>query len=560
VTDTQGSGRVIPAPPEFPFEWEDPSDADRTWHQSTQHSPLPFFPISGWIARYYMAPGSAAGFQAVGQPLDFEVRRINTYRYASSEPVIPPDQMEEAGRLGDEVLDTILREFPARWEQEWLPELIEYHERWDSFDRNGATTGQLLQHFEWTLVTLQRLWEIHFEAAPGFIGGPSMFSEFYRDLFGTSQALNAYRLLQGFENTTLQAGNDLWDLAQSEKSEDVRRIVIDHPTSEVLAVLATSDTGAAFVARLNDYLERWGKCSNMLEEYAAPSWVEDPSAAIENLKSYMADGAVDPKLRWNDLVTERKRLVAEARAELAGYPEPVRERFEELLIAGQEGQRLQEDHNWWIDQRGTHTVRMVLLEIGRRFARGGVIEDRNDIFYLYGDEIRESLCSQISGDFTRVISERRAEMDRWRNVTPPDSVGTESGRSIPSAMSRAMGSFFGRTPEQDPDRPDVVRGIPGSPGTTIGVARVIVHLADAGRLARGEILVTKTTNPPWTPLFVTAGGVVTDTGGPLSHCAIVAREYGIPAVVGTGMATEVVVDGQEIEVDGDTGEVRVLPA
>jgi pyruvate,water dikinase len=506
-----------------------------------------------------MAPGSASGFQAVGQPLDFEVRRINTYRYASSEPVVPPDQMQEAARRGDEMLDTILRQFPARWEQEWLPELIGYHNQWDSFDRAGATTDQLLQHFEWTLVTFQRLWEIHFEAAPGFIGGPSMFLELYRDLFGTSQALDAYKLLQGFENTTLQAGNDLWDLAQSEKSEDVRRIVIERPTSEVLAVLAMSEEGVAFLARLDDYLELWGARSNMLEEYAAPSWIEDPSTVIENLKNYMAHSAVDPRLRWNELVTERKRLVAETRAELATYPEPVRQRFEELLVAGQEGQRLQEDHNWWIDQRGTHTVRMVLLEIGRRFAEAGVIETRDDVFCLYGDELRRSLGSQVSGDFRRAVSERRAEMDHWRTVKPPGSVGTESGKTFANAMTRAMGRFFGGSnPERNPDRPGVVTGAAGSPGSAIGVARVIVRLTDAGRLKRGEILVTKTTNPPWTPLFATAGGIVTDTGGPLSHCAIVAREYGIPAVVGTGTATEIIVDGQMIEVDGDSGEVRLI--
>lgn len=104
----------------------------------------------------------------------------------------------------------------------------------------------------------------------------------------------------------------------------------------------------------------------------------------------------------------------------------------------------------------------------------------------------------------------------------------------------------------------MIKGHAGSPGTITGTARIIIKLSEAGRLSKGEILVTATTSPPWTPLFATAGAIVTDTGGPLSHCAVVAREYGLPAVVGTGMAPAVIQDGQQIEVNGDTGEVRVL--
>jgi phosphoenolpyruvate synthase/pyruvate phosphate dikinase len=98
----------------------------------------------------------------------------------------------------------------------------------------------------------------------------------------------------------------------------------------------------------------------------------------------------------------------------------------------------------------------------------------------------------------------------------------------------------------------------GSSGKVRGAARVIRSLADAARLGRGEILVAETTAPPWTPLFATAAAVVTDTGGVLSLCAVVAREYAIPAVVGVGTATAVIRDGQTIEVDGDAGVVRVI--
>ena len=103
-----------------------------------------------------------------------------------------------------------------------------------------------------------------------------------------------------------------------------------------------------------------------------------------------------------------------------------------------------------------------------------------------------------------------------------------------------------------------MRGQAASAGAARGAARVIFSLADADKLKPGQILVTKATTPPWTPLFGTAAAVVTDTGGVLSHCAVVAREYGIPAVVGTGNATQTIQDGQLLEVNGSAGTVRIL--
>jgi pyruvate,water dikinase len=124
-------------------------------------------------------------------------------------------------------------------------------------------------------------------------------------------------------------------------------------------------------------------------------------------------------------------------------------------------------------------------------------------------------------------------------------------------LNRALGKFFGGPPQQQ-DEPNVLQGNPGSPGLVSGRARVLRSLPETGGLEEGEILVAETTAPPWTPLFATAAAVVTDTGGVLSHCAVVAREYRIPAVVGAAMATSTIKDGQRIEVDGDKGIVRLL--
>ena len=291
-----------------------------------------------------------------------------------------------------------------------------------------------------------------------------------------------------------------------------------------------------------------------------PSWIEDPSIAIDNLKGYLRNPDSDPIAKWNELVARREALVENVEDLISGYPEPVKQQFRQLLAAAQQGQRIQEDHNWWIDQQGTHYVRQVCLEFGRRLATAGAIDEASDVFMLTGDEIIESAKNGFQSDFHSLAAERRAEMARWEGFVPPLMVGTDYGPPPDNPLTRALfGKFFiYDTPGQEGDAPTLLRGVAGSAGKVTGTARVIIRLGDAGRLSPGDILVTVTTSPPWTPLFATAGGIVTDTGGPLSHCAIVAREYGLPATVGTGNATGVIKDGDRIEVDGDAGTVRIL--
>ncbi|MBT3943731.1 MAG: hypothetical protein HOE75_09205 [Chloroflexi bacterium] len=550
---------VIPTPPDFPVEWANPEDEKLPLLHDRKHAPGPITPLSGWLCEQHWGKGSSVGLAAAGQPVAAMIKMVNTFYYLAIVPTVPPEEMEQAGQRAEEALKASIPTFTQTWEEEWLPELKDLHDTWNAFDFVAASNEALLAHFEWTLASYERLWDIHFAVTVPYLVAPSMFHDLYEDVFGESEALHSYKLLQGIDNASIVAGRELWSLGQTADSAELRSAIRNVPTSEVVSRLESTSGGDAFLSRMRTYLGQYGKRSDTIVELADPSWIEDPSIAIEILKQYLADDMDDPTDQWKQLVAEREQFVEDARNRLSGYPQPVRDEFEMFMAAGQNGQRIQEDHNWWIDQMGNHQVRQVFLEFGRRFSDGGVIEIRDDIFYLDGDEIREATRAGISGDRRTLVEQRKAEMDRWSNVQAPPMLGTDYGPPPDNPVTRALNRFFGGPPPApDPDRPDVIKGNPGAAGKVTGTARVIIKLSDAGRLGKGEILVTPTTAPPWTPLFATAGGIVTDTGGPLSHCAIVAREYGLPAVVGTGMATSVIQDGQQIEVNGDSGEVRVL--
>jgi pyruvate,water dikinase len=204
-------------------------------------------------------------------------------------------------------------------------------------------------------------------------------------------------------------------------------------------------------------------------------------------------------------------------------------------------------------------VRRLFLECGRRLTEAGAFERPDDVFYLTLEELRTALQGKSSGDWRGAVAERRAEVQRFGTVTAPLALGTDYGPPPDDAMSRFFGKFFGGPP-RTATAPDVFQGNAGSPGKAHGRAKVIRSLSEAAKLMPGDVLVAETTAPPWTPMFATAAAIVTDTGGILSHAAVVAREYRVPAVVGAGRATATIRDGDLLEVDGDSGVVRIVPA
>ena len=228
-----------------------------------------------------------------------------------------------------------------------------------------------------------------------------------------------------------------------------------------------------------------------------------------------------------------------------------------MLKAASAAVVLTEDHGFWIDFNSAYRIRCAIVELGHRLAADGVIETGDDIFHLQMEEISAAGKASPAPDHSALVAERKKELAHFGSLNPPLRMGTDYGPPPPGLVSMAFGKFFGLPPEPS-DEADTLQGNAGSPGKVQGTARVIRSLDEADRLGLGEILVCETTAPPWTPLFATAGAIVTNTGGILSHCAVVAREYRIPAVVGTGMATAVIRDGQTVEVDGDTGLVRIV--
>jgi len=577
-TQAPTPGQPIPNPPDFSVVWDDPRDAKLTWMAIPQYK-TPISPLIHAVVGAFLVGGNA-GMEHAGLPFEVRVARINTYAYMGMVPKdAPPDVVMKGmgmlnraapgvfkmmmGKVGagmskqqEAALNPIIERFEPYWYDEILPQIKQHIAYFESCDLRGMSLDQLRAHLAESLKRVERMGALHGVIMP-MLFAMSQFEELYGELFEGATTLDALRLTQGFDNKTMEGDRALWRLSRAARSTpEVREILSKHAAGEVIPALEKSAASQPFLADLRAWIAYYGQRLNSAFALGEPSWIEDPTPAIQNLQAYVAMPDLRPDMEPAALAAEREKSVAEARLKLAGYPQPIVARFETLLKAAQVAAIVHEDHNFWIDQRLFYHVRRVILEFGGRLAQAGTLDAVNDVFYLTPDELQNGRDIPLK----RLVQERKTEMEQFSHVTPPPMLGTMPAFEMTDGGSMVRALFKGEmSPANTSNREmNKAKGLPGSAGVARGTARVIHSLAEAGRLQPGDVLVTVSTEPPWTPLFATASAVVTDSGGVLSHSAVVAREYRIPAVVGTGNATTTFKDGQLIEVDGNAGIVRVV--
>ncbi len=319
-------------------------------------------------------------------------------------------------------------------------------------------------------------------------------------------------------NPTTEMGQELLRIARTLQLEHAVPTV-DHPA-------------------VQEFLKRYGHRAIREIDTGLPRWSEDPTYILEMLAVYVAQDNLEAKMEQFRAAQEAAdaavpRIVEEVRRRKGGFhARKIARHLRCLRAVG--GMREQPKFDM---VRCFALFRRVLLGIGQELIAQGRLDRADDVFYLTFAEI------QGSADLRARAAEERAAYAR------------ELGRTAVPRLITSTGECFYHAPA-GPDA-NVLTGAPISPGVYEGVARVVDTPVGA-QLQRGEILVTHSTDPSWTPLFLNAGAVIMETGGPISHGAIVAREYGIPAVAGVSEATTRLHTGQRLRVNGEAGEITCL--
>ncbi|MGB2693746.1 MAG: PEP-utilizing enzyme [Dehalococcoidia bacterium] len=551
---TTPEGQPLPVPSGFPVQWPDTAMEALHWSWDQMHHPHPKTPLSATFEAPAFAQGASLGFQQLQIPMDLRVLILNGYWYGASEFAEPSDSFPPP--WWPNVEQEFVRRVPTMtqtWEQEYLPEVQAINQRLRDFDYGGASTQQLLDFIDEAYRMRVRAWELHMIVVLPVMGAASRFGELYEQLLGKPTRNEPFLMLQGFENKSVESGKALWELSrQALREPTLAKLIEETPAHRLPEALQATASGSELWAAFLRYLDSYGWRSDAFE-LADSAWAEDPAIPLATLQGMLkAPDDHHPALQEERCREERASLEQEAFARLDGHEgRPI---FELLLRSSQQYVPIQENHNFYIDQMNTVLLRLPFLELGRRLAESGALSRPEDIFYLERDELQPASTQPPSSDWAARVLRRRADRERWAQVVPPRELGTPPASGTGGNPWNKL--FFGERPEPSQD-PKVITGIGASAGTVTATARVVHSLAEAGKLQPGDVLVCEMTLPAWTPLFASLSAVVADSGGVLSHCAIVAREYRIPCVVGTQVGTQQLKDGQRVTVDGAQGLVRI---
>ncbi|MBN1179756.1 MAG: phosphoenolpyruvate synthase [Anaerolineae bacterium] len=389
-------------------------------------------------------------------------------------------------------------------------------------------------------------------------GSEALFTNVYEKLIRQEGDPPATAFLMGYNTTPIQAEKSLYDLsAWCSEQPQLPHYISNTPTRQVIAALGSSQPPAGLEAgvwqefhrRFQTHLKQFGHIVYDLD-FGKPLPLDDPTPMVEACKMYLRGGGSNPHTRQETAAQRRKQAVETMHARLKRLRLWA---FRKTLGWAQRQAEVREDGISDIGL-GYPQLREMLRELGRRFVRAGALEQADDVFWLVGDELERSVAALERGDgIERLVERVRERQAVWRaekRVTPPPMLPpskTYMGFNIEAFMAADADDQVG----------SIIKGVAASPGRVTAPARVLHGPEDFGQMESGDVLVAGITTPAWTPLFAMAAGVVTDIGGPLSHGSIVAREYGIPAVLGTGVATRRIRSGQVVTVDGSAGTVTM---
>ena len=408
----------------------------------------------------------------------------------------------------------------------------------------NATSEQRLDEFERLVVTVTpRMFPRMF----GIIM-PAMlsFALCGRLLRGKARLDELQTITRGAaHNPTTEMDLALWALCTDLRADEASRdALLQREPAELAAAYLARTLPPKLQGGLESFLARYGFRSIGEIDIGVERWSEDPEHILGALANYarLGDEALSPDAQFAKGAREADAMIATLLTRVHG-PRRFVLRFALRRVRALIG--LREAPKFQIIRLLATPSRELLRPVGRDLAARGLLAGEEDIFFLYLPEARRAVTG--GEDMRELVKERRAAFDRERARRHIPRMLLSDGTDAEAALVPTVGVGL-----------QGLRGSPASPGVVTGIARVILSPAGA-RLEPGEILVAPSTDPGWTPLFLTAGALVMEMGGMMSHGAVVAREYGIPAVVGVPGATQQISTGRRITVDGAAGTVVLEP-
>jgi len=549
--------RPVTAMPEAPIEWA-PPDPKGTYMRTSVADLMPE-PLSPLFVTLGI-PAQREQMQPMGRRLmNTELRMakdyftsINNYAYMNAN--FPPKVWWWALTEFLPAYPRLLRMLVPLWRDELHPEYqAVVASKNDSIPTEMSAAELWSETQELVSAASYYVCGLMFATMGASAGSEMLTTNLYNKFAKQEGDPDASVLLMGWDNIPVRSEKSLYDIAMwIRKDENLTGYVLNTPSHDLVEKLENPGSVPVsqfpeFATRFQAHLENFGHIVFQLD-FAEPLPLDHPEMMLENIKMYLRGEGTNPHERQQASEEKRIQTTESMLGRLKGLK---RWGFQKALNWGQSMAEVREDALAEIGL-AYPKLRELLRELGRRFAEAGAIREADDIFWLEKDEISAHLGkldhSQALDDLSLHVEKRKAFNQRVGQITPPPMMPMKK-----RVMGVKSDVFIAKSEEAQAG--NVLKGVPTSAGKITAPARVLHGPEDFGQMKPGDVLVAGTTTPAWTPLFAMASAVVTDIGGPLSHGSIVAREYGIPAVMGTGVATRRIQSGQSITVDGTKGEV-----
>lgn len=575
------------------------SEADREWEESvlwfrdSLHMPeveLPFDTIAHEAWTIGLGQNNARIF-AVPPAYGIEQRVLNGRLYSTSVPVTDQDYIAERvqifmRRAGHyyENWDSIFDRWKAKMEELIasmrdieVPELPRLETEEVVTEARGVSSGyKLLTAYDTAIQNAFLAYQYHFEMLNlGYAAYLNLF-QFCREAFPGIKDDVITQMVAGEEILFFRPDDELKKLARLALELGVEDTIKEGDPDAAIERLGSSEEGRKWVEALEEAKDPWFSLSNSTNLYSHHrSWEDDlrvPWAALTNYIDKLERGESIERPR--DKILEHRERLTNEYAELLTSEED-RSAFMQNVELARTVASYIEDHNFYVEHRfGTQFWRK-MREFGDRFVTAGFTEHREDLFYLNRWEVGQTLYEIVSAWATgvpargaknrcrREVAERKEIISALRDDNtappalgpPPEEVTEPFTVMLWGITTETIQEWLGADSGGNGSE---VRGVPGAPGVVEGTAKVILSVSDLDQIEPDDILVCPVTAPAWGPVFGTIKATVSDIGGVMSHAAIVSREYGLPAVVGTGTGTQKVSSGDRIRVDGDSGVVTIL--
>lgn len=546
---------------DFPVQWEDEEEKKLFWFYDDNHCPFPispmWFSLNGWW-------GPTCEYLFRRFDIDTGVRwhgkKVNGYLYTAIEPR-DPKEIPEVQKYYHWIMPTYAMNFMNWWKDRYLPEILRNFEYLDNFDTENATLQELMIYLEEAIDIQERHFRLHwilnwaqFAASMNFNGvATSLIPDVNQDMMGK---VNVSR-----EDRNWDSLKALYDLKEEvAKNGELKKVFNASETAtDIRPELEKSAAGKAFLKKVKDYAREFGYKAVYPHEYVFKTYVEDDTPILEQIKGYLASDWNYYDV-YNNAIKEQDEAIAYLRDKIKDKSAEEKKRFEEALQLNLNMLPLTPDHHFYMDQGTWARMRLTLIAVGKRLVKEGLLDDQEDIMMLEYEQLRRYVPDPENYPGRKLIADAKARIENAKKLTPPDWIGTVTQWNMYEEPYHTLWGYperFERKQKGESVK-GTIEGLAASPGAVEGIARVVKSTQEFDSVKQGDILVCIMTNPAWVVVFSKIIAIVTDSGGVLSHSAVVAREFMIPGVVGTGSATKQIKSGDRIRVDGNNGVVTIL--